>query len=86
MKMTRGLNYEIFVVTIVVTVMSCCHSDAHHTYGNYSGDIVLAAYFPVHGSTADLAVPLGYSGTKYCGNILEEDGIQVRYFHNNLLQ
>ncbi len=60
--------------TIALVLLMAC-SAAGHTYGNYSGDILLTGYFPVHESRSD-ARDLNNT-TKYCGAIMEQDGIQV---------
>ena len=46
-------------------------------YGNYSGDIVLAGFFPVHAHTLD------EHGLGSCGDIQEQDGVQPMetFFH-----
>ena len=65
--------------TLVIVALVLCSGEASRTYGNYSGDIVLAAYFPVHGVAVatDLTTPRPSNGAKSCGNIQEQDGIQV---------
>ena len=73
-------------ITLVIVALVVCSGETSRIYGNYSGDIVLAAYFPVHGVAVatDLTTPTPRNGAKSCGKIQEQDGIQVS--SNSLFQ
>ena len=80
--MARNCTQEFVITmmrttTLVIVTLVVCGGEASRTYGNYSGDIVLAVYFPVHGSAAGLTASHFNSGAKSCGKIQEQDGIQV---------
>ena len=71
---------HVFCSVIVITLAT--QLSAAYTFGNYSGDILLAAYFPVHGAASQT---LSDNATEYCGEIQEQDGIQVNNFFRGLL-
>ncbi len=54
----------IVVVKILISLVA-----SQKMYANYSGDIMLAGFFPIHTSVK-------VNGVTTCGEILEEDGIQ----------
>ena len=59
-------------IQIFLLIGLCVGQVTCSEYGNYSGDILLAAFFPVHGHVRD-----SYSKDTPCGTVQEEDGIQV---------
>ena len=70
--MLNRLNLGISTAIHVLLIGLCISHVTCSEYGNYSGDILLAGFFPVHGHVRD-----SYSKDTPCGNIQEEDGIQV---------
>ena len=69
-------DFRTLILIFALTLDACVEATSN-TYGNYSGDIVLAAYFPVHGSPTDLTAPYVKNENRNCGHIQEQDGIQV---------
>ena len=59
------------ILTIAMaTITTNDESALRYVYANYSGDLLLAGFFPIHQSSEA-------PESNYCGRVQEEDGIQA---------